>query len=59
LILQRIADGSSEEACHILVDIGVLAAESRNGHDHGRLHRAQTIGNFPKPDHGALRLGRR
>jgi hypothetical protein len=39
LILQRIADGSDQEARHVFIYVGALAAERSNRDGYGRLHR--------------------
>jgi hypothetical protein len=59
LILQWIADGPGQEARHILIDIGALAAERRNGHGYGRLHGAQAICDFAQANRGPLSLRHR
>jgi hypothetical protein len=57
LVLQRIGDRSRQKPRHVLIDVGVLAPQSRHGHDYGRLHGAQTIRDLLQADRGALGLG--
>jgi len=59
LILQRIADAPHQESRHVLIYIGVLAAERGYGHGYGRLHGAQTIRDFPKARGGTRNLSGR